>query len=355
MTIDRVHFVVNLYRGSRRHKSSNFSPDLAHAVIVEVVRLRGSSISFHPHSRAILNAAIGQSSGEDERRPILTGPCDFPRFVSNGEEPQAKRRARTIITSLPLVLERALSLLKKDRVDVQVIGMESLVNLTDSFSSGVELAILSSMIVLGAPVAGEDVDNEAIAREEIHLYLIELLQNRALPGDEKLDCFDSSCETAPISSQHEKQRFCKEPLRTDDAYHGGLMRSMALRVLSNALSLLWKNRPDTLVNVLKSSKSLTSRDFIQSLSEDLIGGTRLPAVVSGTRLASAHETTLATRCLKILANASPAVQQLVANPKSEEHPTLDLLAKNYETVRHDTLETESQSAYSALSRDICTC
>eukprot|EP00546_Thalassionema_frauenfeldii_P013541 CAMPEP_0178914414 /NCGR_PEP_ID=MMETSP0786-20121207/11414_1 /TAXON_ID=186022 /ORGANISM="Thalassionema frauenfeldii, Strain CCMP 1798" /LENGTH=355 /DNA_ID=CAMNT_0020587323 /DNA_START=539 /DNA_END=1606 /DNA_ORIENTATION=+ len=355
MTIDRVHFVVNLYRGSRRQKSSDFSPDLAHAVIVEVVRLRGSSISFHPHSRAILNAAMGQSSGEDERRPILTGPCDFPRFVSNDEEPQAKRRARAIITSLPLALERALSLLKKDRVDVQVIGMESLVNLTDSFSSGVELAILSSMIVLGAPVAGEDVDNEAIAREEIHLYLIELLQNRALPGDEKLDCFDSSCETAPISSQHEKQRFPKEPLHTDDAYHGGLMRSMALRVLSNALSLLWKNQPDTLVKVLKSSKSLTSRDFIQSLSEDLIGGTRLPAVVSGTRLASAHETTLATRSLKILADASPAVQQLVANPKSEEHPTLDLLSKNYETVRHDTLETESQSAYSALSRDIRTC
>lgn len=340
MTIDRVHFNINLYRGNRRKKTSDFSPDLAHAIIVEIVRVRGSSISFHPHNRAILNAAMGQSSGEDERRPIHTGPCEFPRFLSDGQGPQAKRRAHTAINSLPLALERALSLLKKDRIDVQVLGMESLVSLTDSFSSGMELALLSSMAVLGAPITGEDADTEAIVREEIHEYLVQLLQKRALPEDDKLDCLN-------ISSQNESEQ--------SDAYHGGLMRSMALRVLSNALSSLSKNQPDQLIIILKSSSSLTSREFIQTLSEDLIGGTRLPAVVAGTRLASAHEATLATRCLTILADASPAVKKLVANPKAAEHPTLDIMSKNYETARHDALEDESQHGFSVLSREIRTC
>eukprot|EP00547_Thalassionema_nitzschioides_P003534 CAMPEP_0194205910 /NCGR_PEP_ID=MMETSP0156-20130528/5069_1 /TAXON_ID=33649 /ORGANISM="Thalassionema nitzschioides, Strain L26-B" /LENGTH=440 /DNA_ID=CAMNT_0038932301 /DNA_START=304 /DNA_END=1626 /DNA_ORIENTATION=+ len=348
MSIDRVHFNINLYRGNRRKIASDFSPDLAHAIIVEIVRVRGSTISFHPHNRAILNAAMGQSSGEDERRPIHTGPCEFPRFISDGKEPQTKRRASTSIISLPHALERALTLLKKDRIDVQVLGMESLVSLTDSFSSGVELSVLSSKAVLGASGTGEDADTECMVREEMHEYLVQLLQNRVLPGDEKLDCFDISC-------QNENEQSSKKHPHVDDAYHGGVMRSMALRVLANALSSLSKNERDSLVMILESSSSLTSRGFIQALSEDLIGGTRLPAVVAGTRLASAHEAALATRCLRILADASPAVQLLVANPKAAKHPTLDVMSKNYETTRHDALEDESQHGFSVLSREIRTC
>lgn len=355
VTIDRVHFGINLYRGNRRSKTSDSNPDLAHAVIVEVVRVRGSSISFHSHNRSILNAAMGNSSGEDTRNKICTGPCEFPRLVSTDGEPPSKRRARSTIDSLPLSLERALSLLNKDRIDVQKSGMESLVNLTDVWSSGVELAVQSSMAVMGAPITTrEDSELEGNRSKEIHQFILRLLKDRILPGDDKSDATEKMDVKEPKRGSFSGLQNSVNRSYVDDAYHGGVMRSMGLRVFTNALTVLSKHRPDLLSSLISSSKTLTSREFVQSLSEDLVGGTRLPAVVIGTRLASAHEAALATRCIKILAASSPNVQRLVANPKAEEHPTLDILVKNYESVRHDVLEEESQLAYSELSRDIRT-
>jgi len=365
MTIDRVHFSVNLYRGNRRTSTSDFTPDLAHAIIVEIVRIRGSPISFHPHNRSILNAAMGQSSGEETRNPTHTGPCEFPRFVSKSkieeqqQQQQSKRRAQTTMDLLPLALERVLSLLTKDRIDVQRLGMESLVTLTDCHSSGVELAVLSSMVVIGAPVmTGNDGEGEVNGSEEIHRFIVCLLQDRILPeeskGEATVDGVDSSV-TDQNSQNEEQQELPANPLFVNDAYHGGLMRSMALRVLSNALTVLSQHQPELLSNLLEASKLLTSREFVQALAEDLVGGTRLPAVVAGTRLASAHEAALATRCMGILAENSLVVQRLVANPKAAEHPTLDILSKNFETIRHDALEVESRKAYELLSRDIRTC
>jgi hypothetical protein len=366
MTVDRVHFQIHLYRGNRTPLAPNPEcldqlPDLSHAVIVEVMRTRGSTMSFHSHNRAILNASRGLSSGKDVRKPMHTSPLEYPRLKRQhgaGNERPAKRNARTL-QLMPRALEHAFSLLHKDRLDTQRLGMESLVHLTDSYSSGTDMAIHASMTVVGSPIMlGDDVQNDSSTADGIHQFLVTLIQDRVLPGDEKEDPVDvTSDSTNPgvgDDSASEKSEKSNSLLVIDDAHHGGVLRSMALRVLANALTVLSENQGDLLTNVLKTSP-LASRDFIQSLAEDLLGASRLPAVVAGTRLASVHEATLATRCISLLAQHAPHVQHLLANPKATTQVTLELLQRNQEVVRHDVLVSETTQAYQVLTQEFRTC
>lgn len=361
MTADRVHFVINMYRGNRTPPPSNpesldESPDLAHAVIVEVMRQRGSNLSFHHHNRAILNSAMGHSTGADTRHPIATSPLEFPRLERRDECDQkpTKRLARTIL--LPQALEHALSLLKKDRIGAQRLGMESLVHLTDVYSSGRDMAIHASMTVLGAPIMLGD-DNQSDVSEELNYHLVRLIQDRVLPSDSSEDIldttFDSSVNSvnADAASKKSETSDSSSPIIVDDAYHGGQLRSMALRVLANALTVLSENTAPSLTGVLKSSP-VSSRDFVQSLAEDLLGASRLPAVVLGTRLASAHEAALSTMCIGLLAQYCPTVRRMLV--VGEASPTLELLRKNQE-IRHDVLVRETQKTIHILSQDLQPC
>lgn len=362
MTADRVHFNINLYRGNRavppcNPESLDELPDLAHAVIVEVMRQRGSNLSFHHLNRAILNAAMGHSTGVDTRKPFMTSPLEYRRLErSPCDEKPAKRMARTL--HLPHALEQALSLLKKDRIGAQRLGMESLVNLTDCHSSGKDIAIHASMTVVGAPIMlGDDIQGDGSTAEEIHHFIVRLLQDRVLPGDLSDDVlnatFDASTNSGNADSASRKSELSDAPIAVvvDDTYHGGLLRSMALRVFTNALTVLSENQSTLLSNILKTSP-LTSREFVQSLAEDLLGASRLPAVVAGTRLASAHESALATRCIGLLAQHSPPVRHMLA--ANQTSPTLELLKKNQE-VRLDFLVCETKKTYSVLSQDLRTC
>lgn len=368
MTVDRVHFHIHLYRGNRTPLAHNPEsldefPDLSHAVIVEVMRTRGSTMSFHSHNRAILNASRGLSSGKDVRKAIHTSPLDYPRLKrqnsnNNSDERPAKHNARTM-QLMPRALEHAFSLLHKDRLDTQCLGMESLVHLTDSYSSGTDMAIHASMTVVGSPIMlGDDVQSDSSTADGIHQFLVTLIQDRVLPGDEKEEPLDvTSDSTNPgvgDDSVSEESENSNSLMIIDDAHHGGLLRSMALRVLANSLTVLSENQGNLLTKVLKTSP-LTSCDFIQSLAEDLLGANRPPAVVAGTRLASVHEATLATRCITLLAQHSPHVQLLLANPKATTQVTLEVLHRNQEVVRHDVLVDETKQAYQALTEKFRTC
>lgn len=364
MTVDRVHFSIRLYRGNRMTLANPDSldqfPDLSHAVIIEVMRTRGSTLSFHSHNRAILNAARGLSVGRDAREPMRTSPLEYPRLKRNSMNSMDERAAkRNACQAMPRALEHAFALLHKDRLDTQRLGMESLVHLTDCYSSGTDLAIHASMTVVGSPIMlGDDVQSDSSTAEGIHRFLVTLLKDRVLPGDEKEEPLtvttDSSNSGVGDDSASEKSETSNSLIIVDDAHHGGLLRSMAMRVLANALTVLSEHHSTLLTNILKTSV-LTSRDFVQVLAEDLLGASRLPAVVAGTRLASVHEAALATRCIAILAQHSPHVQHLLANPKATTQATLELLAKNQEVVRHEVLVSETKLAYQALTQEFRTC
>jgi hypothetical protein len=337
MTMDRVHFSVNLYRGDRRAPDET-GPDFSHGVIVECLRVRGDTMSFHHNCRAILKAALGQSDGVDRRK--LRSPMEVPSELTR----PCLKRPRTDTISGLTGLEDALSLLKKDRICAQRLGLESLVMLTDENTSGKELAVYSSLAVLGLGPA-----------EGVHAWIMCLLEDRMSPGERVESAGVVSIESSAASLTGKSASSSADATLPDieEPYHGGVLRTLALRTFANALSLLGSSESEMLRSVLSEhSPHLVGEPFLAALVEDLAGATRPPAVVAGTRLASPHEAALSAVCLRILAEHSVGATTIL---KSEQ--VLAALDKAQQAGRasHSMLAQESDRAFALLSRDVRTC
>lgn len=170
MTVDRTHFVIQLYRGSPpgggggdnapSHAGTLVVPPPSSVVIVECQRQSGSVTSFHAACRAVLQAARGLETGNDERRSHHTNGMDFASLncgshlvkrrklfhhnqggpTNNAAASQQRPSLKTSrhassgsSSSFPAAeaaLEAARDLVQKDRLECQQLGMERLVNLT---------------------------------------------------------------------------------------------------------------------------------------------------------------------------------------------------------------------------------
>jgi len=365
MTVDRVHFTVQLYRGDRtpppEHTNDTESPpDLSHAVIVECVRTRGNPISFHPHCRAILKSATGLSDGLDQRQPCRTSPQEFVRLKrkhahENILAPPAKRLA-TSTQSAILSVERSLALLKKDRLGAQRLGMEGIVMLTDERCAGVQTAIFTALAILGAPVTADLPKDNDECLQQLHEWIMSLLQDRVTPNEEEIledvvactksrSCTnsifdDSTFETSMLEST------CVSP---EDAHHGNIMRSLALRAFSNALSVLAREQGKLLKSILLvQSPHVVGQPVLKALIEDLSGATRPPTAVIGTRLASQHEAALAALCIGILADHSDICKLNLCQNK--QLSVLENLKKARDGNRHFVLTKEAGRAHAVISR-----
>ena len=145
-----------------------------------------------------------------------------------------------------------------------------------------------------------------------------------------------------------------------DEHHGGGLRSMALRALCNALTLLEDQQPHILKSVLQvQSPQLSQAPLIQALLDDVAGCSRPPAVIFGTRLASPHEAALAVRCLRILGAHSPTAKRRMLLPTSHHHiPVTVLLLDKARMVgqsTHQVLAHEANQAYHELTEDFRSC
>lgn len=123
--------------------------------LVECLRTRGNTLSFHVAARAVLDAAEGLASGADTRQPWKVSPLEYPRLSRMQKQAELLRappKAATAswmgswATSPDIVtaregLERAKELLlRKDRVECRQLALESLVCYTDSYSVGQSVA-----------------------------------------------------------------------------------------------------------------------------------------------------------------------------------------------------------------------
>jgi hypothetical protein len=186
----------------------------------------------------------------------------------------------------------------------------------------------------------------------VHQIIFGLIRDRVLPGEVEVDVHASfHSSVAPNADVDETP--VTSLLPRGEEHHGGFMRSMALRVLANALTTLKQTQPKLLGTVVVGSV-LESRQVLQALAGDLLGATRPPAVVVGTRLASAHEAAMAMRILQITADNSPRTQLALVNPNNKEHPILDTLTRA-KRVPHAALVQEAKDAYDVLSRNIRSC
>ena len=364
ITVDRCHFQINLWRG----------------VLVEVTRTRGDVITFHRLAKRVLDAAcsIDSGAGDDERPVVTTAPLAYPRLLDTTRSAATAklptRPASLVVKSVTTELEQIVVLLGKDRLEAKQLGMERLVHMTDRHSSaGVDTALYASLAVLGAPVVQPHAASAPLstAASEVFKMLLQIWVDHKLPGELNEPApspeasFSFSCATgsgvddstvpSPSAMRDADGVLLHYTNRGyDDEYFGGAMRSMSLRVLANALTLLQTDQPSMLRSVYVQSPQLRSAVLVNSLWNDVAGATRPPAVVAGTRLASQHEAVLAIRCLRVLCKNDGGNAE---NPTLLTEERLELLEKARFVGKstHEILAVEAKEAYIQLTENIRSC
>jgi hypothetical protein len=211
MTVDRVHFMIQLYRAPSSSHDSDVDMENTtmapphNAIIVEVRKITGgSSLSFHGACSKILLAAKGLEPGDDERPSHRRNGMEFrPRAITKRRHPSSsvvsssrlmKRRKPTLTGSsagqssdrssiAEESLEAALGLLHKDRLECQQLGMERLVNLTNKDSVGSEICrYVSRRLLLQEQQLDSSVSKEGIGSSPGNWKLIDCLMH---PGAEQ--------------------------------------------------------------------------------------------------------------------------------------------------------------------------
>jgi hypothetical protein len=302
------------------------------------MRVRGDTISFHYHARAILRAAMGLSDGVDVR--TLKSPLEVPASAPRPVLLSRKRKATAALTGL----EDALSLLKKDRICAQRLGLESLVMLTDENTSGKELAVYCSSAVLG--------DETNDSTQGAHIWIVSLIEERIAPG-ETVEVLPEPVGASSMSLLEDSTVSSEESTlpALEDTYHGGVLRSLAMRTFANALSVMSKYEDQKLRSLLAGKSPFVSQSFLDALIEDLAGASRPPAIVAGTRLASPYEAALAAKCLGILTQHSEMARKRIVPPKQDRQPVLDALdkARSAGLASNSMLAQESEKAFMILA------
>ena len=112
-------------------------------VIVEIQRTNGSSIQFHKIARALLEVA------KKKKETATTTPSSIKTNTIKNEHPTLKQshQNREVFTC---TLEMVNALLKKDRVDANLLGMQSLLLLTSQKStSDAMVQFISKVVITG--------------------------------------------------------------------------------------------------------------------------------------------------------------------------------------------------------------
>ncbi|GAX26379.1 hypothetical protein FisN_2Hh203 [Fistulifera solaris] len=313
-------------------------------VLVECIKQRGSSQTYHWAVQAVLQAAQSLDSGEDRRSVYQASTTEFNRLFFKVEHPIDPSRlidtesdADTPAEASEMVLaslERAWQLLGKDRCEAQQLGMESIVHLTDRHTTGVARAMYAALAVLGAPATL----GYAIPLEDIHeRWIYGLIVNRATPTEQGAVDVDSTTLLANS---------------IDDDIHVGKMRSLALRVLANALTILSEYQADVLENLLRDRiPRWTSEQLIDALVADLHGSYRPPT--AAPHLSTQHDAALAMQCLGYLSKHSVSTARYI-----ESNPSALSLLDGARTVGRSThvlLHELSTKIYEQLTEEHRSC
>ncbi|KAL3913933.1 MAG: hypothetical protein SGILL_006298 [Bacillariaceae sp.] len=293
MTVDRVHFFVQLYRGGGGNSLATSSPDMAvlsslsPPVIVECQRQSGSVTSFHAACTAILQAAKGNDNGADERRSHSTNSLEFQslspavkrRKLVHASQSSSRHRASTV--SRPSMVaeaafEGARELLQKDRLECQILGMERLVNLTTQDISGQDVChyvsqrLLQDDWLIDSFLMHPEAEHAMATARSSTMNLSKLAKNshnkreRNYTENETTALIRSFLESStavnpaprrvPIEDRNPNVASSSpvEDLSPEERSHEARLRSLALRVLCNCLYTL--SETGDLYNLLVTDK-----------------------------------------------------------------------------------------------------
>lgn len=330
MTVDRCQFQVFLWRGKVTKEV-----DFSHGVVVECVRLNGSPISFYPACRAILQAALGQSTGDDDRPLRCINGLEFPRLCNPENNPKTSVDATPspVGVSAGRGLEKARELLRKDRLDTQLLGMQRLVDLTTPSISGKEISMYASLKI-------------------VHEDPTWLLDEICVEEDGSLEDSAQTMNAAQMDSRITHSTI-GPAVTPDEGRHESKMRAFALRVLCNALSNLADKNMLQKVLKEKPNHPLLDLPFLNTLARDLKGANRpLSIVQGGTKLASVHEAAMAVRMLRLLGEQDDGVKRFL---ESEDVLERLELARVCGRASHLVLQQEAERTYNKLTEDVRSC
>lgn len=282
-TMDYVKFIVRLYSGRG---------DYSHGVIVEVQRRSGSIPSFVNECTAILDAAE-RCSSKKKRAPKPPCPVSELACIKGlPNEPYTPMSSRTEpdITKVPF------DLVMDDRLDANILGMDTLCTLTDTRSSKKDLAVRVSKELFSP-------DNLNI----IEKILVIIKENSVPVDDEDLDA------ESPLYSQ---------------------LKSLALTLMANILNLT--KMDSNLIYIIKS-QSVFDDEFVLLLIDCL-------------RNVQVHsfEASIAARGLSILLSStfSPDMKNKVKHAGGVD---ILHLANDYGSRYNSLLEKETESCLNAFS------
>lgn len=370
LTDDSCVMQIHLWRFS--NQSTRDAVVATTAILVECVRTSGPVQTFHWTTQAVLQAAQGLDSGADHqrirRRPFQASSLEYVRYCNNTNDinkkennmladeqderyddddneyysttagattsvlPSSKSRDPDAVSAAALeALDYAYSLLMKDRLEAQQLGMEWLVSLTDMQAVGINAALYHSLALLGGMQSTLQPKPPPLAR-----ILYRLIVDKQAPNEKQQDVDEPTTEPPQRNTTRRRLRVFgpgfsnsdddttknDEPGYPYQDHHASSLRSMALRVLVNALTLLSIHQRTVLQSLLlhgggSSSSShtglWTSHALIQALTDDLQGASRPPTAVlhSTGRLASCHEACLAVQCLGVLAEHNVEAQRMI--------------------------------------------
>ena len=225
-------------------------------VLVEVQRLCGDCVSFMHDCRAVLDASEGHAvSNVPEEKPLyLRLPVTELSFMKSVSLPPLTVEDEEEEVNL------AADLLASNRSDSNMLGMESLVSLTDSTKTVKSTAVISSKRILCPDVRGNESFN-------MHNYIMSLV----IYGNES-----------------NEKSWCMETALED---HGIRLRNLAMCSLSNALELLATE--GCLLETIDSCYDWYVDVLIPRLVHDLTTAGRHP-----------HDACYASRCVSCLASSS---------------------------------------------------
>mmetsp|Transcript_42141 Transcript_42141/g.61585 ORF Transcript_42141/g.61585 Transcript_42141/m.61585 type:complete len:433 (+) Transcript_42141:349-1647(+) len=248
-TMDHVEIYLSLWRGT----APIYDKD---CIVVEAQRRRGSVVNYYGYCRKILDAASGKfdsekyakTDGVKRGRRDLAGSPYLTRKITPAED------AGSVMDKALVALNIAAGLIRKDRLDAQRLGMESLCLLTDPSRAGMETAKIAARVVL-LDTAQEELVNgdEVIFDESAELRIREVIISIVLGDSDDDSGYDSD-------DSEEKE-------------HKDLLFNLALVVMANALAVYETpaaatsrlRRNSVVDSFLKDAQEMSSNNILSSL------------------------------------------------------------------------------------------
>ena len=380
---DSLSASLDVSFGSPRSSTNRSAmADFSHGVIVECMRIRGDTISFHRDCRAILSSARGDSDGLDDLRspnvkllhslpgfgckrsracksfgPLKTSEIlqfeqdNMPTLIDVRKLNQMARMNNNALAGSQATfksLESALDKLEKDRLDATLLGLESLSKLTDAESSGLERAYLTSLSVLGP--SNKKWDNVASGPDQKEIRALSRTLHERIKAlvTGKLTQTATECHLiADNDSEDDDADTHNEDCDIVTEYRVRIRRC-AMLVLTNSLEIIVQHSDDFPLLPKPSCDDFISIDMLERIGDDLAGANRPPLASLG----SAHEATYAAKFLRLISIYSERGHNFVNGPAVGNPPrsVIGLLdrARIAGSRSHRALELEAQLAHAAM-------